>query len=178
MAARLHNFYWSLGTVAFIIVGSYLVGRSAQAIAGVRGAGMLQRRRVFWGYALASPWLLGFAIFVLGPAVLSLYYSFTDYRLGRSLEWIGLENYKVLLGGLGAQGRRFMQAMYNSGYYALGGSKIKMVVDLYGGWGNDLLNGDDGDDSLYGGPGHDHQPQRGYRQRPQRVSTQTQHTDR
>jgi len=130
VAARLHNFYWSLGTVAFIIVGSYLVGRAAQAIAGARGLGVLQRRRVFWGYALASPWLLGFVIFVLGPAVLSLYYSFTDYRLGRSLEWIGLENYRVLLGGIGAQGRRFMQAMYNSGYYALVGVPLQIATAL------------------------------------------------
>lgn len=130
VVARLHNFYWSLGTVAFIIVGSYLVGRTAQAIAGARGVGVLQRRRVFWGYALVSPWLLGFFIFVLGPAVLSLYYSFTDYRLGRSLEWIGLENYKVLLGGIGAQGRRFMQAMYNSGYYAIVGVPLQIATAL------------------------------------------------
>ena len=130
VVARLHNFYWSLGTVAFIVLGSYLVGRVAQAVAGARGVGILQRRRVFWGYALASPWLLGFVIFVAGPAVLSLYYSFTDYRLGRSLEWIGLENYSVLLGGIGAQGRRFMQAMYNSGYYAIVGVPLQIATAL------------------------------------------------
>src|SRR5690606_39276795 len=117
-------------TVAFIIVGSYLVGRTAQAIAGARGVGVLQRRRVFWGYALASPWLLGFVIFVLGPAVLSLYYSFTDYRLGRSMEWIGLENYRVLLGGIGAHGRRFAQAMHNSFYYAIVGVPLQIATAL------------------------------------------------
>ncbi len=130
VVARLHNFYWSLGTVAFIVVGSYLVGRLAQGVAGARGAGVLQRRRVFWGYALVSPWLIGFVIFVVGPALLSLYYSFTDYKLGRSIEWIGLENYKTLLGGLGAQGRRFMQAMYNSFYYALVGVPLQIGTAL------------------------------------------------
>ncbi|MFA5551884.1 MAG: sugar ABC transporter permease [Trueperaceae bacterium] len=130
VVARIHNFYWSLGTVAFIVLGSYLVGRIAQAVAGARGVGVLQRRRVFWGYALASPWLLGFVIFVAGPAVLSLYYWFTDYRLGRSLEWIGLDNYRVLLGGIGAQGRRFMQAMYNSGYYAIVGVPLQIATAL------------------------------------------------
>lgn len=128
--ARLHNFYWSVGTVAFIVVGSYLVGRFAQAVATARGAGVLQRRRVFWGYALVSPWLIGFVIFVVGPALLSLYYSFTDYKLGRSMEWVGLENYKTLLGGLGAQGRRFMQAMYNSFYYALVGVPLQILTAL------------------------------------------------
>lgn len=130
VAARLHNLYWSIGTVAFIVLGSFLVGRLAQTVASARGAGVLQRRRVFWGYALASPWLLGFVIFVAGPAVLSLYYSFTDYRLGRSMEWIGLENYRVLLGGIGAQGRRFVNAMFNSGYYAIVGVPLQIATAL------------------------------------------------
>ncbi len=130
VVARLHNLYWSLGTVAFIVLGSYSVGRLAMSISAARGAGILQRRRVFWGYALASPWLLGFVIFVLGPAVLSLYYSFTDYKLGRSLTWIGLDNYKALLGGLGAHGRRFVQAMYNSSYYAIVGVPLQITTAL------------------------------------------------
>lgn len=130
VAARLHNLYWSVGTVAFIVLGSYLVGRLAQGISAARGAGILQRRRVFWGYALASPWILGFLIFVLGPALLSLYYSFTDYKLGRSITWIGLDNYKALLGGVGAHGRRFVQAMYNSLYYAIVGVPLQIATAL------------------------------------------------
>jgi len=130
VAARLHNLYWSVGTVAFIALGSYLVGRLAQGISAARGAGILQRRRVFWGYALASPWILGFLIFVLGPALLSLYYSFTDYKLGRSITWIGLDNYKALLGGVGAHGRRFVQAMYNSLYYAIVGVPLQIATAL------------------------------------------------
>ena len=130
VAARLNNLYWSLGTVAFIVLGSYLVGRLAMSISAARGAGLLQRRRVFWGYALASPWLLGFVIFVLGPAVLSLYYSFTDYKLGRPIEWIGLDNYRSLLAGAGAYGRRFVQAMYNSAYYAIVGVPLQIATAL------------------------------------------------
>ncbi len=130
VAARLNNLYWSLGTVAFIVLGSYLVGRLAMSISAARGAGLLQRRRVFWGYALVSPWLLGFVIFVLGPALLSFYYSFTDYKLGRSMEWIGLDNYRSLLAGAGAYGRRFVQAMYNSAYYAIVGVPLQIATAL------------------------------------------------
>jgi len=130
VAARLHNLYWSLGTVAFIVVGSWLVGLLARAVARARGATPLTQRRAFWGFALASPWILGFVIFVLGPSLASLYYSLTDYKLGRAPEWVGLENYRTLLGGLGAHGRRFMQAMYNSFYYAVVGVPLQIATAL------------------------------------------------
>ncbi len=130
VAARLHNLYWSLGTVAFIVAGSWLVGLLARAIARARGATPLTQRRAFWGFALASPWILGFVIFVLGPSLASLYYSLTDYKLGRTPEWVGLENYRTLLGGVGAHGRRFVQAMYNSFYYAVVGVPLQIATAL------------------------------------------------
>src|SRR5699024_1152413 len=99
--------------------GSIVTGLIARGIVKVRGGSLMTQRRAFWGYAMSAPWLLGFLIFVLGPAIASLWYSFTDYRLGNPANWIGLDNYKTLLGGLGAHGRRFMQAMYNSFYYAI-----------------------------------------------------------
>lgn len=128
--ARLHNLYWSLGTIAFILVGSILTGLLAQSILRWRGASRMTQRRTFWGYALSAPWLLGFIIFVLGPSIASLYYSFTDYRLGNPAEWIGLENYRELLGAVGAHGRRFMQAMYNSFYYAIVGVPLQIITAL------------------------------------------------
>ncbi|HEX7005041.1 MAG TPA: sugar ABC transporter permease [Trueperaceae bacterium] len=129
-AARLHNLYWSFATVAFIVVGSLAIGKAASSVAAWRGGSAALQRRAFWGYLFASPWILGFLIFVVGPALASLYYSFTDYRLGRPLEWIGLENYRVLIEGLGAHGRRFTQAMYNSFYYALVGVPLQIVTAL------------------------------------------------
>ena len=130
VVARLHNLYWSIGTVAFIIVGSAAVGLLARRVTALRGGTLLTQRRAFWGYAMASPWILGFVIFVLGPSVASLYYSLTDYRLGQAIEWSGLDNYRTLLGGLGAHGRRFMQAMYNSFYYAVVGVPLQIATSL------------------------------------------------
>jgi len=130
VAARLHNLYWSAGTVVFILAGSWAVGLLAKRVAGARGASLLAQRRTFWGYALAAPWILGFVIFVLGPSLASLYYSLTDYRLGREAEWAGLDNYRTLLGGLGAHGRRFAQAMYNSFYYAIVGVPLQIATAL------------------------------------------------
>ena len=38
---------------------------------------------MYWGFLFACPWIIGFVIFVVGPALASLYYSFTDYRMGK-----------------------------------------------------------------------------------------------
>lgn len=129
-AARLHNLAWSGATVAFIIVGSLVLAQIARLIARWRGLSVGEQNKVFWGYLFASPWILGFVIFVLGPALASLYYSFTNYRLGQSYRWVGLENYRILLEGVGAHGRRFIQAMYNSFYYALVGVPLQIVTAL------------------------------------------------
>jgi len=50
---------------------------------------------VAWGFL--SPWALGFVLFVLGPMVLSLVVSFTDYPILRPAQtrFVGLENYET-----------------------------------------------------------------------------------
>ena len=78
----------------------------------------------------ASPWIIGFVIFVVGPALASLYYSVTDYRLGKDLHYIGLDNYRTLLLGTGAQGRRFASAMFNSFYYMVVGVPLQIITSL------------------------------------------------
>ncbi|MGJ8585517.1 MAG: carbohydrate ABC transporter permease [Marinosulfonomonas sp.] len=45
------------------------------------------------GYMFLLPWLLGFFLLTLGPALASLYLSFTDYDLLTSPRWSGLKNY-------------------------------------------------------------------------------------
>ncbi|ASA23887.1 carbohydrate ABC transporter permease [Paenibacillus donghaensis] len=45
------------------------------------------------GYLFLSPWLIGFFLLTLGPMIMSLYYSFTDYSLLAAPKWTGLANY-------------------------------------------------------------------------------------
>jgi multiple sugar transport system permease protein len=45
------------------------------------------------GYAFLTPWLLGLLGLTLGPALASLYLSFTDFDLVRNPRWIGAANY-------------------------------------------------------------------------------------
>ena len=49
------------------------------------------------GWLWASPWILGFLIFTLGPMLTSLYYSFTDYPLLSPPTWTGLGNYRMMV---------------------------------------------------------------------------------
>jgi multiple sugar transport system permease protein len=48
--------------------------------------------------AFLSPWLVGFTIFFAYPIVWSGYLSFTDYDLLSPPRWVGLDNYRFLLG--------------------------------------------------------------------------------
>ena len=45
-----------------------------------------------------SPWLVGFTVFFGYPLVMNAYLSFTHYDLLSPPRWIGLSNYRYLLG--------------------------------------------------------------------------------
>lgn len=62
--------------------------------AGVRQNAWLRSvRRNLPGYLFLLPWLIGFLGLTLGPAVGSLYLSFTDFDLLRDPNWVGAANY-------------------------------------------------------------------------------------
>ncbi len=54
-------------------------------------------RRNLNGWLFISPWLIGFLLLSLYPALMSLYYSLTDYNLIQTPNWVGFENYVSLL---------------------------------------------------------------------------------
>lgn len=78
-----------------------------------------------YGALWISPWAVGFVVFMLVPAVLSLYYSFTDYSLLETPVWIGLENFKELLGDA-----MFRVAVGNTLYYAFASVLLSAMVSV------------------------------------------------
>jgi len=60
-------------------------------------SGTRRRRMSYGGYLFLIPWLTGFFGLTLGPAVASLYLSFTNYDLIESPDWVGLANYARIL---------------------------------------------------------------------------------
>jgi len=52
-----------------------------------------QTKRALWGYVYALPWILGLIIFWGGPILASFYFSFTEYAVIGSPQFIGVSNY-------------------------------------------------------------------------------------
>lgn len=59
----------------------------------------LKRKEFIAGYLFAAPSILGFLIFTLGPMLISLVLSFTDYKIVGDMQFVGLDNYKNLFTG-------------------------------------------------------------------------------
>jgi multiple sugar transport system permease protein len=57
----------------------------------------LARREAAAAYLFIGPWIFGFICLTLGPMLVSLYYSFTEYNIIKPPIWIGLGNYINLL---------------------------------------------------------------------------------
>jgi multiple sugar transport system permease protein len=56
----------------------------------------LAKREAAAGYLFVSPWLIGFVLLTLGPMILSLYFSFTQYNIVDPPKWVGADNYTHL----------------------------------------------------------------------------------
>lgn len=57
-----------------------------------------QRRQALEGFLFLLPNFLGFLVFFAFPLVVSFYYSFTDYNLFQTPNFVGLKNYITALG--------------------------------------------------------------------------------
>jgi len=69
---------------------------AAKAVAGTRpvvAKTNLRREETFWAFVFLTPWLIGLAVFVLGPMLFSLGLSFFTYTLGRDYAFAGLDNW-------------------------------------------------------------------------------------
>ncbi len=91
-----------------------------------RKMGAMERREAIAFYLFASPWILGFLIWTIGPMVASLYLSFTNYDLFTAPQWVGLHNYVELLTNDG----EFRSAMLNTFYFVLIGLPLNLVLAL------------------------------------------------
>jgi len=79
-----------------------------------RRVGKTTVRNMLTALVFISPWLAGFLIFTLYPAVASAYWSFCQYAAMRPPKWIGLSNYTYLV----TKDHLFYTALGNTLYYA------------------------------------------------------------
>jgi len=91
--------------------------------------GALELREELWGWALLSPWLLGFLFFLALPIALSLVLSFSKWNGVSTLDhaqFVGLNNYAQLLG----HDDRFLTSLRVTLYYALLAVPLGQIVAL------------------------------------------------
>ena len=80
-----------------------------------RRTGSLARRENLAGWLWASPWIVGFLVFTLGPMLASAYFSFTDYAILQAPRWVGAENYVTMV----TDDKSFFQALKVTTVYSL-----------------------------------------------------------
>ena len=64
--------------------------------------------------AFMTPWLIGFFFLTVYPVGATFYYSFTDYSLFGSPQWVGLDNYREILSD-----PRFILVVRNTAIFGL-----------------------------------------------------------
>ena len=82
-------------------------------------------RTTLTGLLWVSPWLIGAAVFVFAPMVMSLYYAFTDYPLLEPPMWTGLGNFRAML-----DDPTFKRVVWNTTLFAVLSIPIYTVVAL------------------------------------------------
>jgi multiple sugar transport system permease protein len=85
----------------------------------------LKRREAIAAWLFVAPALLGFIAFYVWPALSGLYYSFTDFDLLTSPEFIGVENYQRLLND-----PLFWNALGTTSWYVLINIGLQTVLAL------------------------------------------------
>ena len=81
------------------------------------------------GALFCSPWLIGFALLFLWPFAASLYWSLCRFDLINPPEFIGLENYKNLIGEI-RDSRGVGVALTNTIYYCLISVPLSVVLGV------------------------------------------------
>lgn len=82
-------------------------------------------RRSLAGIGFSGPWIAGFAVFMAGPIIASLYYSFTNFNLFQSPRWVGFANYAALL-----HDQEFITSLWNTFYLTVIGVPLGLTLAL------------------------------------------------
>lgn len=85
----------------------------------------LRRQEERWAYLFLLPQYLGLLCFVLGPVLVTLFLSFSEWNLVAPPRWIGLENYRVSF-----QADVFWQTWRNTIYYVVASVAGSIVFSL------------------------------------------------
>ena len=78
------------------------------------------------GYIFSLPFIIGFLACTLIPIAVSMYYSVTDYKLGQTPAFIGIQNYLDLL-----KDERFINSVKVTLIYVVTSVPTKLIFALF-----------------------------------------------
>ncbi|MGG5752182.1 carbohydrate ABC transporter permease [Zafaria sp. Z1313] len=90
-----------------------------------KGAGPVKHKDNKAAYLFLLPWLIGLVAITLGPMLMSLYLSFTDYNLLQAPQWIGFENIIRMM-----EDARLHNSLRVTFVYVLVGVPLQLVAAL------------------------------------------------
>lgn len=118
-------FNWNYG----IVLGLVVIGVILLAIylpeRGIKYT-LRQKKENAAAYRFLSPWLVGLAVFTLGPMVLSLIMSFLNWDMIRPAQWRGAQNYKEAF----FEDPRFWISLKVTAVYTLLATPLGVILSL------------------------------------------------
>ncbi|SMC66557.1 multiple sugar transport system permease protein [Kibdelosporangium aridum] len=99
---------------------------AAPAPRKTRGAGRRRGDHQREAYVFLTPWILGAIGLTVGPMVVSLYLSFTEYDLFTEPRWVGFDNFVHMF----TEDDRYLQSVKVTLLYVLVAVPLKMIVSL------------------------------------------------
>lgn len=97
----------------------------ATALQAPRPRPKRQWRSLLTGLAFISPAVIGFLVFAAWPIIQSFYYSFTDYSILQTPNFVGFDNYRDL-----ANDRLYRTALINTLYMVVIGLPIHLLFNF------------------------------------------------
>lgn len=85
----------------------------------------LSRQQERWFYVLIAPWLVGLVLFSLGPVLLSLGLSFTQWQPPTSPTWVGSQNFQKLI-----QDPLAVKTLFNTIVFTSFSSSLSVLLGL------------------------------------------------
>lgn len=77
-------------------------------------------------YVFLAPWIIGAVALTVGPMIVSLYLSFTEYDLFTEPRWVGLDNFVHMF----TEDDRYLQSVKVTSLYVLIAVPLKLLVSL------------------------------------------------
>lgn len=82
-------------------------------------------KRNLEGWLFASPWIIGFLLWMLGPMIASFALAFTEWDLIGSPRWVGLQNVETLFND-----ELILQALKVTSIYAFSSIPLQIALGL------------------------------------------------